>query len=60
MWTHKQPHGQRVTDLVAYAHEILDLYEGYADPLAAPGPGLPTAQVSDPLALRRAFGGADS
>lgn len=32
LWTHKQPHGQRVIDLVAFAREILAQYDGYEDP----------------------------
>lgn len=32
LWTHKQPHGQRVVDLVAYAQEILSQYGGHQDP----------------------------
>lgn len=31
LWCTSQPKGQRVTDLVEWAHEILDRYEGYSD-----------------------------
>lgn len=31
LWTTKQPKGQRATDLLAYAKEILDRYEPVAD-----------------------------
>ena len=35
LWTKVQPHGQRVTDLVDWAREILDLYGNEADRLKA-------------------------
>jgi hypothetical protein len=31
LWAHMQPHGQRVSDLVKFAREVLDLYEGIND-----------------------------
>ena len=30
LWIRPQPAGQRATDLVAWAHEIIDRYEGIA------------------------------
>jgi hypothetical protein len=57
LWTHKQPHGQRVVDLVAYAREILEMYGRYEDPAPIPHEPLPRA---DPFGLRRAFGGTDN
>jgi hypothetical protein len=31
LWTRPQPAGIRVTDAIAWAHEILDRYSGYLD-----------------------------
>lgn len=49
LWTHKQPYGQRVVDLVAWAREILERYDGYVDPVVdrgnavTPSRGAPSA-----------------
>jgi hypothetical protein len=31
LWAHMQPHGQRVSDLLAFAREVFDLYGGTED-----------------------------
>lgn len=31
LWAHMQPHGQRASDLLRFAHEIIELYGGLED-----------------------------